>query len=148
MKIDTVCFSGHRKIPPEELERIKKELRITVLGLIERGYTKFYTGGAEGFDFLATESVAEMKREFPDIILKIIFPYKSARKENEYKTLLPYVNGIEYACDKYYSWAYHERNRMMVDRSSVCVCYLTKQSGGTAYTASYALENGAEIIMI
>ena len=30
----------------------------------------------------------------------------------------------------------------MVDRSSVCVCYLTQESGGTASTVKYALRKG------
>ena len=34
----------------------------------------------------------------------------------------------------------------MVDNSSVCVCYLNRESGGTAYTVDYARKNGLEII--
>ena len=40
----------------------------------------------------------------------------------------------------------HERNRHLVDNSSVCVCYLNRESGGTAYTVRYARERGLEII--
>ncbi len=145
---DTVCFSGHREIPPEEIERIKNELFLTVSGLIERGYTEFYTGGAEGFDFLATECVAKMKKEYPDIMLKVIFPYKSTKSEKLYKNIIPMCDSVEYVSQKYFPWTYHERNRKMVDRSAVCVCYLTKQSGGTLYTASYANECGREIILL
>ena len=39
-----------------------------------------------------------------------------------------------------------KRNRHLVDNSSVCVCYLTKDSGGTAYTVRYAKEKGLEIV--
>lgn len=148
MRNNTVCFSGHREIPPGELDRIKRELYLTVSGLIERGYTVFYTGGAEGFDFLATECVAEMKKEYPDISLNIIFPYKSAKSEKLYKDFISLCDKVEYISQKYFPWTYHERNRKMVDRSSVCVCYLTKTSGGTAYTASYAVENNAELILM
>lgn len=148
MRNDTVCFSGHRKIPPEEYEMIKKELFLTVRGLIERGYTEFYTGGAEGFDRLATECVIRLKEEFPDILLNIIFPYIGSRGEKEYEPIIPYADKTEYACGRYLPWCYHERNRMLVDKSSVCVCYLTKASGGTAYTANYAKDNGVEVIFI
>ena len=37
---------------------------------------------------------------------------------------------------------------MLVDRSSVCVAYLKRQNGGTAYTADYAKKQGLEIINI
>ena len=148
MKRDTVCFSGHREIPPEELERIKIELKLTVSGLIERGYTDFYTGGAEGFDFLATECVAEMKKEYPDITLNIIFPFRNTKCDKLYKDVIPVCDRVEYMSDKYFPWTYHERNRKLVEKSSVCVCYLTKQSGGTLFTANYAKDNGLELIIL
>ena len=40
----------------------------------------------------------------------------------------------------------HKRNRHLVDNSSVCVCYLNKENGGTAYTVRYAGKKGLEII--
>ena len=40
----------------------------------------------------------------------------------------------------------HKRNRHLVDNSSVCVCYLNKENGGTAYTVDYAGKKGLEII--
>ncbi len=148
MKDNAVCFSGHREIPPEELERIEKELLLTVTGLIERGYTEFYTGGAEGFDFLATECVAEMKKEYPDIKLKVIFPFKSTKCDRLYKDIIKMCDSVEYVSGKYFPWTYHERNRKLVDRSSVCVCYLTKTSGGTLFTANYAKDNALELIIL
>ena len=36
----------------------------------------------------------------------------------------------------------HVRNRHLVDFSSYCICYQTKETGGTAYTVNYAKENG------
>ena len=148
MRNNTVCFSGHREIPPEELERIKRELYLTVSGLIERGYTVYYTGGAEGFDFLATECVAEMKKEYPDISLNIIFPFKNTKCNRLYKDVILMCDSVEYVSEKYFPWTYHERNRKLVEKSSVCVCYLTKTRGGTVYTVSYASECGREIILL
>ena len=42
----------------------------------------------------------------------------------------------------------HRRNRYLVDHGCVCVCYLTGDSGGTAYTVRYAEKQGLEIINI
>lgn len=39
-----------------------------------------------------------------------------------------------------------KRNRHLVDNSSVCVAYLTANSGGTAYTVNYAESKGLKII--
>lgn len=41
-----------------------------------------------------------------------------------------------------------KRNRHLVDNSSACICYLTKPTGGTAYTVNYASEHGLMIINI
>ena len=38
-----------------------------------------------------------------------------------------------------------ERNRRLVDESSWCVSWLTRQAGGTAYTVSYARRQGLAI---
>lgn len=36
----------------------------------------------------------------------------------------------------------------MVDHSGVCVCYLTRDSGGTAYTINYAKKQGLNVFNI
>ncbi len=40
------------------------------------------------------------------------------------------------------------RNRMLVERSGICVCYLNKEGGGTAYTVKYAQKMSIPIINI
>lgn len=42
----------------------------------------------------------------------------------------------------------HRRNRHLVDNSGVCVCYLTRNSGGTAYTVNYAKKQGVNVFNI
>ena len=37
------------------------------------------------------------------------------------------------------------RNRHLVNYSSLCICYLNKTYGGTAYTVNYAKENNLKI---
>jgi hypothetical protein len=39
-----------------------------------------------------------------------------------------------------------ERDRRLVEGSDVCIAFLTKSKGGTAYTASYALKSGLEFV--
>ena len=39
-----------------------------------------------------------------------------------------------------------KRNRHLVDNSSVCICYLTESTGGTAYTVEYARKSGLTIV--
>ena len=41
-----------------------------------------------------------------------------------------------------------KRNRHLVDNSSLCICYLTKDTGGTAYTVRYARSKGKIIVNV
>lgn len=40
----------------------------------------------------------------------------------------------------------HKRNRYMVDNSNYCICCLTEEKDGTAYTVSYAKKQNLKII--
>ena len=53
---------------------------------------------------------------------------------------------VVYTEQAYTRGCMHKRNRHLVDNSSVCVCYLNRESGGTAYTVDYAGKQGLEII--
>ena len=55
---------------------------------------------------------------------------------------------IVYTSENYYNGCMHKRNRHLVDNSSLCIAYLTKESGGTAYTVNYARQNGLTIINV
>jgi hypothetical protein len=44
-KIQTVCFTGHRNIPNEVMEKLPDLLEKTIAELCERGATVFRTGG-------------------------------------------------------------------------------------------------------
>ena len=64
----TCCFTGHRRIPADDLPAVAAALRREVLRLCrEEGITVFLSGGALGFDTLAAETVlrdfaAEVRR--------------------------------------------------------------------------------------
>lgn len=38
------------------------------------------------------------------------------------------------------------RNRFMVDRSALCVCYLNKMKGGTMSTVAYAVQEKLSVL--
>ena len=42
--------------------------------------------------------------------------------------------------------AYLERDRHLVDGSSICLAYCTRDTGGTAYTVRYARKQGLEVV--
>ena len=42
----------------------------------------------------------------------------------------------------------HKRNRHLVNNSSLCICYLTEEKGGTYYTVKYAQENQLAVVNV
>jgi len=69
--------------------------------------------------------------------------------ENDVKVfnnILKKANKVVYVEKNYTPECMFKRNRHLVDNSSLCISYLTKNTGGTAYTVKYAKENGVEVI--
>jgi Protein of unknown function (DUF1273). len=65
-----------------------------------------------------------------------------------YKDIKQRSDKFVYISKKYTYKCMFKRNRHLVDNSSVCICYLTKQNGGTAYTMGYAKLNRLHIINV
>ena len=147
------CFTGHRKIPTEAIGGIRECLRREIERLYaENGVTTFYAGGATGFDALASEAVIERRAVHPDIRLVIVMPHKGQAKglDAEEWVRHEYIKSSadEVIClaEHYYRGCMQRRNRYMVDRSSVCICYLAQDTGGTAYTVRYARKQSLSVI--
>ena len=51
-----------------------------------------------------------------------------------------------YVASTYGPGCLFERNRRLVDGSGICLCYLTAETGGTAYTVRYARKQGLPVI--
>ena len=116
------CFTGHRNIPQRKSRQIQERLRNEIVTAIQDGYTFFYAGGAIGFDTMAAQAVLE------DI--------------DEYERIRVLADEIIYTSEENKKGCMHKRNRYLVDHSSLCICYMTRKSGGTAYTVEYATSNG------
>ena len=65
----------------------KKRLRDTIESFIWQGYTHFISGGALGMDTYAAETVLELKKEYPEIILEMVSPFdeQAAKWTPEYQ---------------------------------------------------------------
>jgi len=154
MKEHTVCFTGHRKIPQEQKDVVALRLKIEITKLIENGYRYFGAGGALGFDTLAAQTVLELKTEYPDVKLILVLPCLSqtrgwsARDIEIYEEIKNKADKVVYTSQEYTRGCMHKRNRHLVDNSSVCICYLTESTGGTAYTVNYAKEKGLMTINV
>ena len=151
-KNKTACFTGHRDIPSSQVPLIKQKLKTILKQLICQGYCYFGVGGALGFDTLAAQIVIELKKQYSQIKLILVLPCKdqasrwNSQDMEEYERIKACADKIVYTSEHYYNGCMQKRNRHLVDYSSLCICYLTKQSGGTQYTVDYAGAKGLTII--
>lgn len=119
-----------------------------LIQLINRGYLYFGVGGALGFDTMAEQTVLSLKKEYPQIKLILVLPCKSqangwsSEDKEVYQEIISKADKVVYTSQEYYRGCMQRRNRYWVDNSSVCVCYHTEETGGTAYTVKYAVSKG------
>lgn len=74
MRAQTVCFTGHRKIPLEQYAPLHQRLEGVVIDLIDRGYCFFGAGGAMGFDTMAAQVVLTLRQWHPQLRLFWHYP--------------------------------------------------------------------------
>ena len=154
MRSKTCCFTGHRRIPVDEYETVKLRVRDTVIKAIQNGYCYFGAGGSWGFDMLAAQTVIELKELYPNIYLILVLPckiqtkYWSVDNKKEYDRILCSADKVVWTSEEYTRDCMFKRNRHLVDNSSLCICYLTKDTGGTAFTVEYAFSKRLSIVNI
>lgn len=152
MREQTCCFTGHRHLPPEERAEIAGRLERVVTELYQQGVRYYGSGGALGFDVLAAKTVLRLRETCPHIRLILVLPCldqtKGWREEDvaEYERIKARADKVVYTSRLYTRECMFKRNRHLVDNSSLCVCYLTRDSGGTAYTVGYAKKQGLKVI--
>ena len=150
----TVCFTGHRRLPPEDLPALSDRLDALLEHLYQCGYRDFFSGGALGFDVLAAERVLQLKHIHPDISLRMAIPCStqsdrwSAADCQRYERILYNADTTHVLSRQYYPGCMQTRNRFMVDRSAFCLCYLMHMKGGTMSTVAYAMEQSCPVLNV
>lgn len=143
----TCCFTGHRKIPENEIRKVIRQLKKTIIRYIKEGYKYFGVGGALGFDTIVAQTLLNLKNKYPYIKLILVLPcttqtkYWTESQVTEYERIKSKADKVVYISKEYTDGCMLKRNRHLVDYSSLCICYLTRNSGGTAYTVNYAKKN-------
>ena len=146
------CFTGHREITPAHVEPLAALLDRTLSTLTDSGVTTYRTGGAIGFDTMAALKVLERKERDPRIRLELFLPCRDQTTGwadfnlAAYHYILESADLVHVLHEKYRKGCMFERNRAMVQGSSFCIGYTTKDSGGSTYTLRYARSQGCRII--
>lgn len=148
------CFTGHRLLPKDRVERILKRLDHEVENLIRQGITDFISGGALGFDQVAASLIVAKREMGADIRLIFALPCKNqdeqwnADQKRLYHNLLAAADEIIYVSAEYSDGCMKRRNRYMVDNSSYCICARLHSMSGTEQTVKYARQRGLRIINV
>ena len=150
----TCCFTGHRKLPTDKLEQIKKHIDELIDYAYSKGFVRFVCGAALGFDTLCELAVLEKKKIHPEISLVLVLPcighYEGWRAEDkaEYERIYAQCDECYCMAGQYTERCMQLRNRAMVNDSSMCIAYLDNYKSGTSFTFKYAKEKGLESINI
>ena len=152
--ISTICFTGHRFIDKKLAFKIPSALKAYLRRYIEAGVYRFRVGGAMGFDTVAALCVLELTAEYPHLELELVIPCPEQTRgwdddcRRVYNYIMARAKKVECISNTYTKTCMYDRNRALVDQSEVCIAFLQKNEGGTAYTFAYALKSGLEVINI
>ena len=134
---------------------MKSALKSEIEKAIQKGYTTFLSGMALGFDTICAETVLDLKKKYGNVKLIAALPCKtqdmkwSDKDRKRYKKLLKKSDGIRCIYDEYAGEeCMIERNRYMVNNSSLIIALYNGISGGTKSTIEYAMNRGLDIILI
>lgn len=151
----TCFFTGHRILYKNEIPKIRSFLREEILNAVNDGFTVFISGGAIGFDAMAAEQVADIRRTYDMIKLVLYLPCanQSARWSDadkmRYENILSLADEIFYVSKgEYKEGCMKKRNKAMTEASDLCISYMRNKMGGTWQTVGMATEKGIPVINI
>ena len=146
MNIYTVSFFGHRYI--SNMLDIEEKLIPLLLELIKtKEYIDFLIGREGEFDQIAARIIHKVCKDLDceNTHLTLVLPYMTAEFRDNEKYYLDYYDEVEICSESqsaYPKAAISIRNRAMIDRSDMVICFVEKKSGGAYRAARYAAGQG------
>lgn len=150
----SVCFTGHRpqKLPWGNREKdprcllLCRDMEKRIIKAIKEGYYHFISGMALGTDMIAAQLVLELKKRYPHITLECALPFSGQanqwdlKDQTRFKDILEKADKVTVVCPFYSRSCFMERNRYMVDHSSLLIAVCNFEESGTLNTIRYAYE--------
>ena len=150
LDIYTVAFFGHRYIDnPFKVEERLEEFIHNLLA--EHEYVDFLVGRNGDFDRYASSTVLRVRKRYRDdnSSLVLVLPYAMAEYLNNEDYFHDYYTDVEisFAASKAHpKSAIQIRNREMVDRADLILCYIEQKDGGAWKTVQYAIKQNKTVI--
>ena len=156
------CFTGHRpmKLPWGMNERdprctaLKLELAARLEAIYALGYRHFLCGMAIGCDMFFAEAVLALRDVHGDVTLEAAIPFGDQpgrwdeAQRRRYNSLIDRADKVTVLQIGYTSDCMMQRNRYMVDRSSLLLACFDGRPGGTMNTILYAERSGVKTVVI
>ena len=154
----TACFTGHRpeKFPFDTSEKLILDIFMRAVCLhsydaVKSGYDTFFCGMQRGLDIWAGKQIIRLKEDFPHIRLICVSPYEKEILSRRGADKADYME-LREACDRFISLqseysreCYQNRNRFMVDNSSLIIGAVADRKSGTGQTLAYARRKGLRV---
>ena len=150
LDIFTVAFFGHRYIDnPLKVEELLEEQIRKLIN--EKEYVDFVVGRNGEFDQCVSSTVLRVRKNVRDdnSALVLMLPYPTAEYLNNEEYFHEYYTDVEisYAASMAHpKSAIQIRNREMVDRADLIICYVEEKAGGAWQTVKYAIEQEKTVI--
>ena len=143
-----VTFAGHRHITNFS-ETESKLSRVLERILYENEFVEFFVGINGDFDLIATTLIRSLMKKFGSekCAVTLVLPYSSS-KVSYYEKAYDSVIIPEELHGVHHKRVITERNRFMIDKSDLVICYVNKESGGAWQSLCYANKVGKEVILI
>ena len=145
----TCAITGHRVLTENfNEEKLKKDLE----RIINKGFSVFLIGMAQGFDLACFKTLTILKKDYPHIKLCAVVPcldqskYFSQKDRNEYFEFLEQVDYLAKEEKPYYKGCMLVRNNYLIDNCSHLYAYFNgEKRGGTYYTVKRATDYGVNV---
>ena len=149
--MDGCSFSGHRVVLPEHKAPLCDLLRRAIAYAYEKGCRSFYCGGAVGFDTYAAKEVILFRVKHPDVRLVLLLPCAdqsdgwNPMNRAAYDYILSEADEAVILSDHYVKGCMQRRNRALVDRADILICYVEREGSGSSQTMHLAQKKGIEV---
>ena len=149
-KIYTVSFFGHRIIENTAAAEYKLEEHIKSI-IDQKEYVEFLVGRNGDFDRCCAAAVKRVRKNHRDdnSALVLMLPYLTAEYLNNKISFEKYYDSIEVpvsSAQAHPKSAITIRNREMVTRADIIICYIQNEYGGAYQAVRYAQKLGKTII--
>ena len=150
MDLFTVSFFGHREI--DDIRKAEEKLEKLIRELIHtKDYVEFLVGRNGEFDTVVSSTIRSTAKrcDYGNHSHILILPYQTAEYLNNINSFNDYYSEVE-ICEQsaasHFRSAIQIRNKIMVDRSDLVVCYINRKNGGAYKTMLYAKKQNKTIV--